>query len=127
MRYQPTKIDIFFIITKHWVEILLFFTPLASVMSFYGMFPPWFIVFLPHGLLCFSPWFVVLLSMVYCVPPPLFIVLLSMVCCASSHGLFCFSSCRPVFLFYEPRSSFLYVVMMLHDDNYLIGNICAVP
>lgn len=46
MRYQPTKIDIFFIITKHWVEILLFFTPLASVMSFYGMFPPWFVVLL---------------------------------------------------------------------------------
>ena len=83
MRYQPTKIDIFFIITKHWVEILLFFTPLASVMSFYGMFPSWFIVLFPmvccappHGLLCFSPWFVVLLPMV---------------CCASPHGLFCFS------------------------------------
>lgn len=134
MRYQPTKIDIFFIITKHWVEILLFFTPLASVMSFYGMFPPWFIVLLsmvycasPHGLLCFSPWFVVLLPMVYGVPPPWFIVLFPMVCCASPHGLLCFSSCRPVSLFYEPRSSFLYVVMMLHDDNCLIGNICTVP
>ena len=92
MRYQPTKIDIFFIITKHWVEILLFFTPLASVMSFYGMFPPWFIVFLPHGLLCFSPWFIVLPSMVYSASPhgllcssPWFVVLLLMVYSASPH------------------------------------------
>lgn len=69
MRYQPTKIDIFFIITKHWVEILLFFTPLASVMSFYGMFPPWFIVLLPHGLLCFSSWSILLLLMVYSASP----------------------------------------------------------
>ena len=134
MRYQPTKIDIFFIITKHWVEILLFFTPLASVMSFYGMFPPWFILLLSMVCCASPPWFIVLLSMVCCASlhgllcsSPWFVVLLPMVYSASPHGLFCFSSCRSVSLFYEPRSSFLYVVMMLHDDNYLIGNICAVP